>query len=435
MEKRMDKEYDVIVVGSGAGGSSVAREMTNRGKEVLLLEKGGRFDWLGNTITVAMMLKNFGLTRSKEKYTVTFADNYGGLSNLSAGCAMPAPESIFGPLGIDLANETEEARKEMKVQTMPDELVGEGNFRLLDAANDAGYNWGKVENFIDPEKCKEDCADCMLGCKRGAKFTARQYADEAVARGADLKLHTDIKEVITENGKVIGVKGTRFGKSVSYYGKSVVLSAGVSNVHMLRKAGIEEAGKGFCCDWLQFVGGIIPDINTTKSNPMTVGTTEFYESDGIALLPVFPNWAMFGVVLYFMGLKFLPKFPNYWKYSGIMVKVRDETVGELFKGSSFSKPVTQNDQLKLDKGVTVIKDILKKAGADEKSIIALKPSGAHPSATCRIGEVVDSNLETGISNLYCCDASVFPTSLGLPVVWTAVALGKRLAKHIDAQKH
>ncbi len=52
---------------------------------------------------------------------------------------------------------------------------------------------------------------------------------------------------------------------------------------------------------------------------------------------------------------------------------------------------------------------------------------------CRIGEVVDSNLETDIKNLYCCDASVFPSSLGLPVVWTAVSLGKRLAKHIDAR--
>jgi hypothetical protein len=27
---------------------------------------------------------------------------------------------------------------------------------------------------------------------------------------------------------------------------------------------------------------------------------------------------------------------------------------------------------------------------------------------------------------------VLPSSLGLPVVWTAVTLGKRLSKHLDA---
>jgi len=46
---------------------------------------------------------------------------------------------------------------------------------------------------------------------------------------------------------------------------------------------------------------------------------------------------------------------------------------------------------------------------------------------------VDRNLETQSKNIYCCDASVFPSALGLPVIWTAVALGKRLGKYLDAR--
>lgn len=427
----MKKEYDVIVAGTGIGGATVAREMAGKGKNVLMLERGGRFNMMGNTITMAMILQNFGLIRSREKSTVTFASNYGGLSVLAAGCAVPPPKSIFSPLGIDLTAEAEEAGIDMKVQTMPDNLIGKANLRLMEAANSAGYHWGKVENFIDPKKCKEGCADCMLGCPEGAKFSARTYGDEAVRNGADLKLHATVTNVIIENGKAVGVETSKWGRKTRYFGKAIVLSSGVSNVHILRRLGVEEAGKGFACDWLQFVGGIVPGMNTAKANPMTVGTLEHYESDGITILPVFPNWSQFIVMLYFLGITNIPKFANFWQYSGIMVKIRDEISGEIFKETSFSKPVTEVDRKKLNKGVGIIKQVLKKAGAKDDSIIALRPSGAHPSASCRIGEVVDTNLETRFRNLYCCDASVMPTALGLPVVWTVASLGKRLARHLN----
>jgi hypothetical protein len=34
---------------------------------------------------------------------------------------------------------------------------------------------------------------------------------------------------------------------------------------------------------------------------------------------------------------------------------------------------------------------------------------------------------------FCYDASVMPSTLGLPVIWTVVALGKRFGKHLDVQ--
>ena len=36
----MTAQYDVIVIGSGAGGGSVAYKLANAGKRVLLIEKG-----------------------------------------------------------------------------------------------------------------------------------------------------------------------------------------------------------------------------------------------------------------------------------------------------------------------------------------------------------------------------------------------------------
>ncbi|MBC2717965.1 MAG: GMC family oxidoreductase [Desulfobacteraceae bacterium] len=424
-------EYDVIIVGTGVGGASVGRDLSLAGRKVLFLEKGGHIKRVGNTVSAALMTTKFGFTRSREKNWIVSVCNYGGSSNLAAGCAAPPPKIVFDPVGIDLTNEAGEAQKELWINNLPDELTGRSNLRLMEAANDLGYNWEKFEKYIDIDKCEPNCSDCMNGCSRGAKWTARVYGDEAIQNNADIKLHARVDKLIIENGRIVGVEGKRMELRFKYYGKSVVLSAALGNAPILQRAGIKEAGMGFACDYLQFIGGISPHLSSIGANPMAVGTMEHYESDGIVILPVFYGWGTFALHLGFMGPKYLPKFFNFWKYTGVMVKIRDDIRGRIFPDGSFSKPISREDRLKLSKGVEIIKKILKKAGCNDNSMFVADPLGAHPSASCRIGEVVDTNLETRIKNLFCCDTSVFPSSLGLPTMWTTVSLGKRLAKHLD----
>jgi choline dehydrogenase-like flavoprotein len=50
----------------------------------------------------------------------------------------------------------------------------------------------------------------------------------------------------------------------------------------------------------------------------------------------------------------------------------------------------------------------------------------------RIGEMVDTNLQTEVKNLYVCDASTFPEALDRPTVLTIIGLGKRLSDHLLA---
>jgi ferredoxin len=157
---------------------------------------------------------------------VTFADSLGGASNLSAGCAMPPPLSVLSAFGIDLSVETGEVRRELGIAELPDRLIGEANFRLMDAAQSTGLPWRKMEKFIDAEKCIEGCGDCMLGCRRGAKWTARAWVDEAVRFGAELKLGTRVDRILCEGGSAVGVEGKRFGRTFRYRGKAVVLPAG-----------------------------------------------------------------------------------------------------------------------------------------------------------------------------------------------------------------
>lgn len=59
-------------MGSGPGGATVAREMALRKKKVLLTEKGGRIDRVGNNVSMVLMAKDFGLTFSREKNWVVY---------------------------------------------------------------------------------------------------------------------------------------------------------------------------------------------------------------------------------------------------------------------------------------------------------------------------------------------------------------------------
>ena len=78
------------------------------------------------------------------------------------------------------------------------------------------------------------------------------------------------------------------------------------------------------------------------------------------------------------------------------------------------------------------KKILTNAGA--KDIFKTWWIASHPGGTCKINDIVDSNLKTEYDNLYVCDASVIPDEWGRPPVLSILGLGKRLAKHLAGSK-
>jgi len=437
LEQKYDPnlEYDVIVVGTGPGGGTVAREMALKGKKVLMLERGPEQQWLQqNTVGWAMMMNNLGMNFSKEWTAVAIPNVYGGASNLTCGVAGPPPEKFFAEAGIKFNGEIAEAKKDIWAKELPDNLVGKDNLRMMEAANECGFGWTKMPKMIDASKCIPGCSDCMLGCARRAKWTSRVFCDEALRNDADIMLYTKVTDVIVENGKVVGVKGTRLGKEIKAYAKVVVLSTGISNVGILRNAGIQEAGRQFAIDALVFVGGVAPGTTSVRANPMAVGTLEDWE-DGFIMTETGPNWASYAMELAMGKPSQWWRFKDTLKYSWIIIKSQDEVGGEIFPDKrffNFSKPISKQDRQRLDMGIEKARKILLKMGAKENTIHALPPIGAHPCGTCPVGTVVDSNLETRIKNLYCCDASIMHRSMGLPVVWTAVSLGKRLSKHLNA---
>jgi choline dehydrogenase-like flavoprotein len=113
----------------------------------------------------------------------------------------------------------------------------------------------------------------------------------------------------------------------------------------------------------------------------------------------------------------------------IMVKIRDE-IGGAVGPRWVDKSLQRADRAKFKHGVGIAKDILSRAGA--RHVFKSWHFAAHPGGSVRIGDRVDSDLQTSTAGLYVCDASVIPQPWGLPPTLTLLCLGKRLGTRLAA---
>jgi choline dehydrogenase-like flavoprotein len=95
-----------------------------------------------------------------------------------------------------------------------------------------------------------------------------------------------------------------------------------------------------------------------------------------------------------------------------------------------SKPMTDRDRWRLNHASNAARKILIRAGCKPDSVFVGPLRGTHPSGTVRIGEILDSRLESPIRGLYVSDASCFPEALDRPTVLTLIALSRRLAEDL-----
>ena len=111
---------------------------------------------------------------------------------------------------------------------------------------------------------------------------------------------------------------------------------------------------------------------------------------------------------------------------GIMAKIRDGFAGEVRADGTVSKPLGEDEGRLLARGMEISRRILERAGCAPQSIMSAPPRGAHPAGTVRIGDQIDTDLQAPLAGLYVCDSSVLPEPMGMPPVFTILALAKRL---------
>lgn len=263
-----DGRYDVILIGSGFGGSVSALRLAEKGHRVLVLEKGRRFapedfpktNW---DLRRWMWMPGLGMEgifqmSFLEHVTVLHGVGVGGGSLVYAN-TLPTPKRPFFEAEswahlADWQRELEPhyatARRMLGATKNP--ALGRGDRVLQEIARDLGReeHFEPTEvavHFGEPGRRVPDpyfggdgpervgctfCGACMTGCRVGAKNTLdRNYLYLAERRGAKVQAETEVTAVRPEPGGGYRVETVRsLGRrreGRAYFAERVIFAGGV----------------------------------------------------------------------------------------------------------------------------------------------------------------------------------------------------------------
>ncbi|MGO4380654.1 GMC family oxidoreductase N-terminal domain-containing protein [Pseudoduganella sp. RAF53_2] len=416
--------YDAIIVGSGPGGASVAREASRRGLRVLVLERGSSAPITGTLTQMASMaaVPGKGAFLHRDASLLVRGLTAGGRSTLNFATASTPPLARFAVLGIDLGPALAEWRAELPMSPLPDELIGPLASRIMQGARTAGLPWQKLDKMIRPQICRTGCWRCVYGCPFGAKWTARDLLDEALRHGAQLRDEARATRVLVENGRTVGVEFVRGGTLHEAHADVVVLAGGgIGSPRLLHDSGLGPRSMPFFSDPVVAVMGSVDDIDGGAEVPMAAGMA--MPEQGLSFSDLTLPKPMYQAFAIQVGR--LDRLLAHGRTLSIMVKIRDETSGRT--GPRWAdKTLQPSDKRKFTEGIVIARRVLDAAGA--RHVFKSWHFAAHPGGTIPIGAGVDANLQTPTPGLYVCDASVLPAPWGLPPTLTLLCLGKRLGQ-------
>ncbi|GAA2241476.1 cholesterol oxidase [Streptomyces ruber] len=290
-----DCDYDVIVVGSGFGGSVTALRLTEKGYRVGVLEAGRRFtreslpksSWDLRNYLWAPRLGMYGIQRIHllGKVMVLAGAGVGGGSLNYANTLYVPPRAFFeDPQWRDITDWQEElqpyydqARRMLGVRINPTTTPSDVHLRAVAERMGCGDTFhmapvgvffgdgedadGRVraepgEEVPDPyfggagpaRRACAECGECMTGCRHGAKNTLNEnYLHLAEKAGAVVHPMTTVVSVTDDSrgGYAVttlptdaGRKGGKAGKagkdrSRTYRARRVVLAAGTYGTQTL----------------------------------------------------------------------------------------------------------------------------------------------------------------------------------------------------------
>jgi choline dehydrogenase-like flavoprotein len=418
-----------IVVGSGAGGATVAKELQGY-YDVTVLEAGKEFKPFGMRLEGLEKLRQFGLFFDEREIQLVFPAykvrkpthemillngiGFGGTTTISTGNALRMDRDLKA-LGINLDPEFEEVFREIPVTTAHQKKWHKSTRQMFDIFENMGLEPQPMPKMGDYERCQH-CGRCQLGCPFGIKWDSRRFLQVAIQKGAQVVSGSRVERVVIEQGHATGVQVNNGSTHHFLPADLVILAAGgLGTPVILEHSGIP-------CEPRLFVDPVLCVAARSPQSMLYKDITMPFVSSRhpLILSPYFDHLSFF--------------FNHEWRMpagdiASIMIKLADDEIGSI-SSSGVKKTLTTQDRHNLDEGVLICKEILRRFGASDKDMFLGTVIAGHPGGMLPLTKKEASSFHSDRlpENLYVADASLLPKSLGNPPILTIIAMSKRISK-------
>jgi choline dehydrogenase-like flavoprotein len=477
-------DFDVVVVGSGAGGGVVAGELAMRGRTVLLLEAGphqtaaeftrfeakathelwwpsrratitsggsilllaGRCVGGGTTINTKVALRAH--ERDLAKWYQASGLTNAGAEPFSLEDLLPFYERVENVLGVRRRDDWP-----LSVRTV------EPGFRAL------GASLEPVRSYTD-SNCMR-CGSCLQGCPTNAgKSSLNSYVHPALTTGLlDLRAGSTAERVLVEDrGGGPEATGVEYldGRGTRRIARAdaVVVAAGTLNSpQLLVRSGLRAASGGSASSALigrnlgfhptQIVYGLFDepqdchmvypitahcmDHQHDEDGGYVIEATTIIDPIGFATTLCDEEGPLWGPPL-------VEAMRRYRHWIGLLVMANDDNHGSVIAGEDGTDRLEADfgpeELRRIDRGFKFSSEVLRRSGA--RRILWSGLQTTHVQGTCRMGDDPERSVVSGsgeshdVKRLFLGDGSVIPCTLSVNPSLTIMALATRLAEHLDA---
>ncbi|MDA4113251.1 MAG: GMC family oxidoreductase [Thaumarchaeota archaeon] len=487
------EDTEVCIVGSGAAGAILAWELAERGHKVVLLEKGGYLPTEAFTQRedemIPRLYKNAGFQFAMPSGIIIAQGScVGGSTVVNDAVCFRTPDLVLERWGKEFHIEGigpsemkgyfEKIERRLSVADVRPDEMNANNSIIRKGCETLG--WSGSLNRRNCRSCRR-CGLCHLGCSYGTKQSMLEtyIRDAGTFHDEDVKIYSDCtaESLVSSGGRVTEVRAVIHSSEgnvpMSVRAKTFIVSAGTfASSELLLRSRLNRSGHVGRNIALHpspaVIGDFDEEVNGHQGVPMAYHCREFGMQKtgrkGYLIESVFLAPYQFLLTLpgYIYESKELMKRYNHYAMAGILLQ--DDSVGRMKLGGPVGTLIfyrlTAEDGRLMVEGMQNAARIFFAAGAsrvitshrkrtvlyteDDLPLIEERGVGTtdinlgsgHPQGGNRMGggpgdSVVDSYGKLhGLQNLFVCDASVFPTSVGVNPQLTVMALALRTGQHI-----